>query len=339
MKEMLNESMDYLKELAIKVLVEYDILPVDIFIIQSGGIKAVWKIKTKDKILCLKRLRQTYDKVLFSANAQVYIASQNGNVPSVILDKKGEPVALYNHQLFVLYEWLEGENLYFNNNADLEAAIKGLAAFHIASKGYRPPKNSRESSKFGQSPELYTSMKNRFEEWKYQAYSIDPNDSHASYLGCVDSMIDLANLAIELLEKSNYKELVTPDSNLKVLCHQDFGEGNVITTPNGVIVLDLDSVTFDFLVRDLRKIIGKLSEEEGKLDLNIMDHVMSWYSSVNPISSEEKKFLYIDLLFPHWFHGLVKNQYLKNKLLSPAEITEIAEFERSKLPILMKLLE
>lgn len=338
MQEQLNESINDLTELAKNILREYDILCQDISIIQSGGIKTVWKIKTADETLCLKRLRQTYDKVLFSVNAQIHINNKGGNVPRVLINKKGEAVIQYNHQLFVLYEWLEGENLYFNVNSDLEKAIKGLAAFHKASKGYKYPQDSRESTKFGQWPELYSSMKNRFEQWKYQACADEFNASHTTYLNCVDSMIETANLTLEFLDKSQYKNLVIPDSDLKVLCHQDYGVGNVISTQKGVIVLDLDSVSFDFLVRDLRKIIGKMAEKSGRLDLNVIDTIIGWYSSVNPVSLEEKELLYIDLLFPHWFHGLVKNQYLKNKLIASAEIEEVTQFEETKFLILKTLL-
>jgi spore coat protein I len=338
MKEQLNESINDLYELAKKILGEYDNTFLDISIIQGGGIKTVWKIKTSQKTLCLKRLRQTYDKVQFTVNAQIHIKSQGGNVPGVLINKKGEPIVQYNHQLFVLYEWLEGENLYFNKSSDLEAAIKGLAVFHIASKGYKHPEGSRESSKFGQWPDLYTSMKNRLEEWRYIASTNDSGASHNAYLNCADGVIDIADLTLEFLDKSQYKNLAIPDSNLKILCHQDFGVGNVISTSEGVIVLDLDSVTFDFLVRDLRKVIGKLAEKTGEFDAALMNTIIGWYSSVNPIDVEERKLLYIDLLFPHWFHGLVKNQYIKNKLISPSEIEEIAQFEKDKFLKLKELL-
>ncbi|MDF2592900.1 MAG: cotI [Clostridia bacterium] len=339
MSEATNESKKDLEDLAVRVLQEYDITPQDIFIVQSGGIKAVWKINTSDHTLCLKRLRQTYDKVLFSAHAQIYIKNSGGNVPGILLNKNGQPIVQYNDQLFIVYEWLEGADLDFENNSDLEAALGGLAAFHKASKGYQYPADARESSKFGKWPEQYTSMKNRFEKWKEYALENNSDGSHDLYLKYVDSMIALADLAIELIDKSEYKNLSIPESDLKVLCHQDFGKGNAISTPEGVIVLDLDSVTYDFSVRDLRKIIGKLATDNDMLDMNKMNDIISWYSRANPIADDEKKILYIDLLFPHWFHGLLKNQYLNNKQIKPSDIEEVVIFEKAKIPILTKLIE
>jgi spore coat protein I len=339
MSEVINESKKDLDSLAISVLQEYDITPQNILIIQSGSIKTVWKVKTSGKMLCLKRLKQTYDKVLFSVNAQIYIKNSGGNVPGIELNKVGQPIVQYNDQLFVVYEWLEGKDLNFSNDADLEVALRGLATFHKASKGYQYPEDARESLKFGRWTEQYTSMRNRFETWKDTALKNNSNGSHASYLKNVDSMIEVANLALDYIDKSQYQNLSIPNSDLKVLCHQDFGRGNAISTTNGVVVLDLDSVTFDFSARDLRKIIGKLAIDKNTFDMNRMNDILGWYSKENPITEDEKKILYIDLLFPHWFHGLIKDQYIKNKLAKPSEIERVVRFEKAKVPLLSKLLE
>lgn len=339
MSEPTNESKKDLDNLALRVLQEYDLTPQNISIVQSGSIKTVWKVITSDKVLCLKRLKQTYDKVLFSVNAQIYIKNSGGNVPAIILNKENEPIVQYNDQLFVIYEWLEGKDLNFNNNADLEAALGGLAIFHKASKGYQYPESARESSKFGRWPEQYTSMKNRFETWKELALQNNTNSSHDAYLRCVDSMIEVANVALEYINKSPYQNLSTENSDLKVLCHQDFGKGNAISTSMGIIVLDLDSVTYDFSARDLRKIIGKLAIDKNTFSIERINDILSWYSKENPLTEDEKKILYVDLLFPHWFHGLIKDQYIKNKLVSPSEIEKVVRFEKAKLSLLSKLLE
>ena len=339
MSDVTNESKNELDDLAVRVLQDYGIMPQNISIVQSGGIKAVWKIETLDKTLCLKRLRQTFDKVLFSVHAQIYIKNNRGNVPEVVLNQSGQPVSQYNDQLFVVYEWLEGNDIDFNNSSDLEAALKGLAAFHKTSKGYQYPENARESSKFGKWPEQYTSMLNMFKEWKDFALKNRSDESHELFLKYVDSMIEAANLALELIDKSQYKRLSRPNSDLKVLCHQDFGKGNAISTTEGIVILDLDSVTYDFSARDLRKIIGKLAIEDDLLSINKMNDILNWYSRENPITDDEKIILYIDLLFPHWFHGLVKNQYLNNKQIKPSKIEDVVRFEKSKIPLLRELIK
>jgi len=332
------ETENNLRTLATQVLKEYSIEPDDLSIIQGGSIKTVWKFGYQNRVYCLKRLKQTLDKVLFSVNAQIYIKNSGGNVPGIILDKSGEPIVKHDNQLFVVYEWLIGKDLIFSNPKHLSLALEGLAKFHAASKGYSAKEEARVSSKLGKWPNQYESMKNRLIAWKEIART-HSSPQHKSYLNCLDSVIDLADQAIILLDKSMYRELALETSSVPVLCHQDYGKGNALLTDEGVIVIDLDSVTFDLPSRDLRKIIGKISENNNRWDTKNIEDILLWYSNVNEISEDEKKVLYIDLLFPHWFFGLVKNQYDKLKDIKASEIERITRLELSKLPIIKELLE
>lgn len=337
--EKFPQTNNELNRLAMDVLQNYDIIPENISIIQSGTIKTVWKIKTKNSTLCLKRLKQSYDKSLFSVYAQIHIKNSGGNVPSIIPDTKGQVIVQLNEQLFVLYEWLKGKDLDFSNQEDLIKALHGLAKFHIKSKGYKPVEGSRTSTKLGKWPEQYSSMANKLVSWKEIAKSKSSIPCYSTFLKYVDSILYISNLSLEWLEKSAYKYISSTDSNIPVLCHQDFGKGNAILTDDGVYVLDLDGVTFDLPARDLRKIIGKRAENNGKWEAKAISDVLNWYASVNPLSNEEKEVLYIDLLYPHWFYGLTKNIFLNNKLLKPVEIEKIAKLEQSKVPILNTFLK
>lgn len=332
------ESSSYLKSLAKEVLKEYNIFPEDISIIQSGSIKTVWKIKFNNKMLCLKRLRQSYDKASFSVQAQIYIKNSGGKVPGVILTSNNEAILKHNEQLFVLYEWLEGKVLNFNTVSDLRSAIKGLAAFHLASKGYTPTEACRISSKVNKWPSQYESMLKKLMLWKEESISKLNSPSHASYLRVVDYMLDLGSKAQKLIAESNYNQL-TNDPSLQVLCHQDYGTGNALISKSEVLIIDLDGVTLDLSSRDLRKLILKTEEGYGRWQSGILTDIVAWYEEVNPLTLEEKRILYIDLLFPHRFYGLVKNLFINSKAMKSAEIEKISNFEQSKLPLLQELLE
>lgn len=346
----LNTSSDYkggnnvesgksLDQLARNVLKEYGIVPENISVIQSGAIKTVWKLRTAGKTLCLKRLRQTLDKAQFSVNAQIYVKSSGGLVPGVIPSGKNTPVVEYDGQLFVLYEWIDGRDLNFSDPTDLRLAVQGLARFHIASKGYRPGDSSRISTKLGKWPEQYNSMKNRMLSWKETASGKSSQPGCTGYLKYADPMIGLAESAIDLISGSKYGQLAAEGSKSVVLCHQDYGKGNAIATAKGIYVLDLDGVTFDLPSRDLRKIIGKQAENKGQWHAGTISEILNWYAEVNPLNQDERETLYIDLLYPHWFFGLVKNLFQNEKPLKMSEIERAARLEESKIPIIKALLK
>ncbi|HEX2945056.1 MAG TPA: CotS family spore coat protein [Clostridia bacterium] len=327
------------ESLALNVLKAYGISPESLTMVQGGSIKTVWKLSSNGRRLCLKRLKQTMDKAAFSVNAQIYVQEAGGKVPGVILNKSGQPITEYKEQLFVVYDWVNGNDLNFGIQSDLKQAIQGLAAFHKASKGYAPDEQARVSTKLGKWPEQYASMKNKLTEWKKAARNNTANPAHQAYYDYVDSVIGIAGRAIERLNTSKYAKLTEPGSTSIVLCHQDFGRGNVLSAADGTYVLDLDGVTLDLPARDLRKIIGKLAGNAGNWSAETIRGILGWYTEINPLSEDEKQVLYIDLMFPHRFYGLVKNLYQNVKALKASEIERTAKLEEAGEELLKTMLE
>lgn len=334
MNSNIDSSDKSLDKIAHDVLNQYGIVPESMTIIQSGAIKTVWKLKANGRLLCLKRLRQTIDKARFSVNAQIYIKNAGGLVPGVILDKSRQPIVQYNDQLFVLYEWINGTDLNFGNPSDLRQAVQGLAHFHIASRGYKPNDDSRVSTKLGKWPEQYGSMKNKLAAWKEIAAGNISQPHYSAYAKYSDLMISIANQAIDRLGKSKYNLLAGENSSSIVLCHQDYGKGNALAAGSNIFVLDLDGVTFDHPARDLRKIIGKIAENKGQWQAATIKDILGWYTEVNPLNEDEREALYTDLMFPHWYYGLVKNLFQGGKPLKATEIERIAKLEEAKIPVL-----
>lgn len=316
---------------AIAVLKEYPVSPLKITMIQGGTIKTVWKVRTEKTDYCLKRLKQEYEKALFSVNAQIYIKKSGGNVPGIILNKKGQSITSINEQLFVLYEWVEGTDLNFNIPSDLKASIQGLASFHVHSKGYMPVVDSRISTKLGKWPEQYASMLEKLKTWITSASINTVQPHYSAYTKYTPAMIKLGEHALNRLNASKYESLTAEGSSSIVLCHQDFGKGNALQTKSGICVIDLDGVTYDLPARDLRKIIGKNAENKNQWHVETAKEIIGWYNEINPLSKEELEILYTDLLFPHWYYGLVKNLFQNSKTLKAEQIERIAKLEESKV--------
>ena len=328
-----------LDDIARPALAQYEIDPVGIQVIQQGGVKTVWKVFGGKGVYCLKRLKQTKDKALFSVEAQRYIKTKHGNVPGVVSNKFHESITDLNNELFVLYEWVEGKQLDFGKKDDFKAAMEGLADFHRFSKGYQPPEPARVSTKIAKWPDQYRSMLNRLSDWNDISHQKEGTAVYDVYREWAGPIIALGEKAIRYLEQSCYSSLSISGSPAVVLCHQDYGEGNAILTPEGVWVLDLDGVTYELAARDLRKIILKTMENQGKWNEEKMEEIVEWYEKINPLSADEKKMVYIDVLFPHSFFGTVKNQFVKNKPVKAANIERIGKIELSKEKFLKRLIE
>lgn len=324
-------------QLAGDVLAIYDIEPEGLKIIQNKGLKTLWKFSSNRQEFCLKRLRHSKEKALFSVNAQIHILEKGGNVARIFENSFKNPITEHEGQIFILYSWIDGRDFNFGNFSDLCLALEGLAKFHSISKGYRPPEQAEISSKLGRWPKQYESMKNRMLEWKEQSKAKAGQHGYRTYLKYIDSVIEIADMAMTALENSPYEQLTSIEPYQSILCHQDFGEGNALLCGNEVYILDLDGVTYDLPARDLRKIIGKQMDKRGEWRKEGIEKILECYERGNKLSMEEKEVLKVDLLFPHWFFGDIKNMFQKNKPVKEGEIERTVKLELSKVPVLEDL--
>jgi spore coat protein I len=332
-----NESTNYL-ELGTKVLLEYNIIPQNLKTLQSKGLKTLWKFTYKGTTLCLKRLKHTMEEALFSVNAQIYILNNGGNVPKIYPNSKGSHITQFNEQLFVLYSWVDGRDMNLENPKDLALALQALSKFHIDSIGYEPPVTSITSTKLGKWPNQYESMKNRMLKIKELCMQNPNNASYSTYIQHMDPIIEICNKAITLINVSPYNSLCNINQKDSCLCHQDFGTGNVMLSKEGSTVIDLDGVTYDLPIRDLRKIIGKKMMKSQNFNINTIESILKYYETNNTLSAQQKEVLKIDLMFPHWFFGLVKTLHKNPKPIESNKISSTARFEQNKLSILQKWL-
>ncbi|SFF98385.1 spore coat protein I [Desulfotomaculum arcticum] len=326
-----------LYDIANTVLLEYGKKPGEIKIIQSGGIKTVWKIKSGNETLCLKRLRHSKDKALFSINAQKHMVRKGARVPGIFPALNGKDYVEFQGHLFVLYKWIEGRSITLSR--DLKVAMEGLAQFHVGSAGYIPPTECRISSKLDRMVNYYQSVLKRFDEWQKQSLEKPQHPVCRAFLNEISEMTEVGMDCVKLLELSDYSNWVNDIRELGNLCHQDYGDGNALITSDGVYVLDLDGVTFDLPSRDLRKVIIKIMSGRSRWDLEQINEILAWYEKINPLDDGKRRVLYIDLLFPHELHDTAKNFFIKGKSIKPGEISLTCSVARRKIQMLSALIK
>ncbi|AOZ94430.1 CotS family spore coat protein [Paenibacillus crassostreae] len=308
-------------------------------VIQDGGIKTIWKLETSEGTVCLKRIRKSLPIVDYTTKVQTYLFNKGALVAEIIPTKDSELYFVLDGYGLVLYRWIVGSDLDMEGIPEhLEHGLSGLAQFHLQTVGFVPPPGSQVYNRMGVWPDNYTSMLEEFLKWKSIAVS-ETSEFHKKYLNHIDEIIAMAEYSIELLNKSCYAEWVESIGDYGYMCHQDYGKGNALLTEQGVYVLDLDNLAYDIPLRDVRKLIMKRMKEVGEWKANELNRWVCAYAAVLPLSADQKRILYIDLLFPHEFHGTCKNVFNKGK---PGELKKINQSylaETAKLPTLNLVLK
>ena len=152
-------------------------------------------------------------------------------------------------------------------------------------------------------------------------------------------MIQMAELACDLLENSCYEDWVKEIGPYGYMCHQDYGRGNALQTKNGVYILDLDNLAYDLPIRDVRKMLTERMKTNEAWDWKQFKQLISAYTSILPLTDEQMNLLYIDLLYPHFFHSAAKYRFKKGTTGSLKKLGKAYRFEKEKLAGLRKLIK
>ncbi|GAA0340694.1 spore coat kinase CotI [Bacillus carboniphilus] len=316
---------------------EFDVINIEV--IQGLQMALVWKIHTSEGPICLKRIHRPEKKALFSINAQNYLAKKGARVPGIIPNKNNQLYTKFGPFLFVVYEWIEGRPFELTNDADLQMIMKGLAEFHTSSVGYHPPPGVPVFTKLGRWPNHNIKRYQQMDTWKKLAMK-EPDDPFSqAYLSSIDPFIEEAKDTLKRLLESEYNHWVTEVKKQPNLCHQDYGTGNSLLGPdNEIWVIDLDTVSFDLPIRDLRKMIIPLLDTTGVWDEARFNLMLDSYESVAPLTNEQKKVMFIDMLFPYELYDIIRERYVRKTPLLVTELEEAFEYERIKSKALNELI-
>ncbi|WP_243291390.1 CotS family spore coat protein [Bacillus sp. FJAT-47783] len=329
-----------LRDLAEVIIQNWDVTVSEIEVIQGGQMALVWKIHTENGPICLKRIHRPEKKALFSINAQHYLATNGARVPGIIPNNKGELFTKYGPFLFVVYDWIEGRPFEFSNQEDLHMIMKGLAEFHLWSKGYEPPEGVPIFRKLGRWQHHYIKRLQQMKTWKLAAAEMPEDPFSQIYLAEIDPILIEGEKTLHRLLSSHYKEWVKEELQSPTLCHQDYGTGNTLLgEDNEIWIIDLDTVSFDLPIRDLRKIIIPLMDTTTNWNTDEFKFMIDAYETVNPLTKEQKEVMYIDMLFPYEFYDIAREKYVRKTDILIEELQQGFEYERIKTEALNKLLQ
>ncbi|WP_223700662.1 CotS family spore coat protein [Sutcliffiella deserti] len=333
------EEEQKLISLAETILKNWDVTVNQIEVVQGGQMALVWKIQTNTGPICLKRIHRPEKKALFSINAQNYLALKGSRVPGIIPNKHGVLYTKHGPFLFVVYEWIEGRPFELTVQEDLEFIMKGLAEFHTASIGYQPPDGIPIFTKLGRWPNHYIKRCQQMETWKIMAKTMPEDPFSQLYLAEIDSFIHEGRETLARLLNSDYLSWVSQLKARPNLCHQDYGTGNSLLGNDGQIwVIDLDTVSFDLPIRDLRKMIIPLLDTTGVWNEDQFNVMINAYESVSPLTEKQKEIMFIDMLFPYELYDVIRERYVRKTPLLETELIEAFEYERIKSSALNPLI-
>lgn len=297
-----------LTELAKQVMRNYDMKVNNMVMITSkpdkGG--AIWQIDTNKGMRSLKVLHRSPERSMFSVGAQEYLVNQGARVPKLIRSKSGKNCVKAGGKLWIVTDWIDltpADQTTIDGFAQL---CYGLGEFHHHSKGYFPPFGSKFSSRLHNYPKQYQKVATKIGWFRELARVYPETPASRTLLKLVDKYEHQAIKALERLNTTSYYSLIAKGEQYWGLAHQDYGFSNGQIGPKGVWIIDLDGVSFDLPIRDLRKLVTSSMEDKGTWDVNWMNGMIHAYNQANPISPQLFNVFLTDMMLPNEFYKHVK---------------------------------
>jgi spore coat-associated protein S len=284
----------------------------------------------------LKKHPNSEPMLHFLLAAIAHLQNNGIDIPRVNETIDGSPYVSIGETCFILIDAVEGVNPDYRKPGELNAIVRELGRFHLASEGFFPPDDAKVRRHLGNWQQDFSDtvsrLKDFYQEEQNKAIHTEPGKI---VLEVFPSFLQRMEAAIAGLDGPEYTAWVNKIDTGGGLCHQDFAAGNILLNAAGkVYILDTDSLTIDLPARDIRKLLNKVMKKNGKWEPALLESVARAYQQANPLTIDEWAVLKLDLTFPHLFTGIMDKYYrqrekdwTESKYLS--RLKEMIAIERS----------
>ena len=307
-----KSNIPFLPQLYIKkILDNYNIEVIDV-----QRIRSVYKIKSKDGVYCLKKVGSSEKKAIKSIRIMEYLMTKNFHkVAKPIYCITGEILVKADDSSYYLTNWIDAEEVDFENPNHVTDSVQLLAEFHEKAKGFND-NDIKMKSNLGKVIKMYNRKLQLMSKFKDQLAKIQNKSIFdITYQDNINYYIAQARQSIELLKNSEYLSLCEESKKEKHVCHNSFYYQNILKdNNNNYFIVDLESCLYDLPLIDLAKFLRRIMSRESFLwDFNYCNELITEYSRIRKINDKEYKVLLALLIFPYKFYRLGRKKYLKKK--------------------------
>lgn len=288
----------FFKKLGVTVI---DIIP----------LRKVFILKTDKGRKILKKVDYDEKRLDFINLCVENISKKFSNIISFNTFSDGKKYKRWKGNYYVLMDLIEGREATFTNPIEFKMCGELLAKVHLASKEFASEKSIKDQLDKSLIIKYKEDLKN-IEEAQALVKSFKfTNEFDSLLLENSQGYIKEIEEAIKLLILSKYSYYREEEKNI-VICHNDLAEHNFLFSNNEMYLIDFDYSSVDLRIMDLADLILN-GIKNVAFDFNKALEVIEGYNKIYPLEDGEYNLLYILLLFPREFCGIVNSYYHKQK--------------------------
>lgn len=274
---------------------------------------------TDQGLKLLKEVIIHEDKLMFIYELQALLKANGFYVDTMLHTKEGELFVGEDNKKYILKDWSEGREIYFNDRYEVLIAIKNMARMHLS--GLQPIKRAIYE-KFDKTECLMDTLIRHTKELVRIRNSIKRmgrwSEFDLLYLEMFDYYYKQAKKAICLASKA-HENVIQKYSKRKVIIHGQYNHHNLIfDDTNKLHIFNFEYAAYHLPIIDLYSMLRKIMEKndwDTKLGLEAIEEYMKTY----PLNRNEIELLTVLFMYPEKFWKISNYYFNLNKAWKPKQ--------------------
>lgn len=252
------------------------------------------------------------DRINFIAEVKEHLY-KNGfcNTDRNIFTNSGNSCITYNEQTIYMSNFIEGRESNLDHREESIKCARLLAKMHKASNGYVNSENSSPRSELGRLPGCY---RKRLDEIKKLKKTAQKGKMKFDNMMCkyVDYFYDLGERALNILDTSDYYDLVEEAEKSKNISHHDFNHHNIYVQNDEMYLINFEYCCYDLKVYDLVNLLRR-KMRKCQWDIDEAAIIINEYSKIESLCESELDLMKVMLMFPQKFWRVINKYYNSRK--------------------------
>lgn len=304
---------------ALKVLEQYEL---DIISTRRG--RGSYILETDQGLRILSDYTGSEKKALFQ-NCIMERIREGGyeKVDLILPNKEGELITKdWEENKYVVKEWYTGRECDTSSESEILAAVSNLAKLHrlmyLRQEHIRTMEESTVDAVYAVFRQNFTAQQplaelqsQNMELKKIRSFIRKKNgksEFERLFLNCFERYFEQAERALEWLQGQSF-----PESSAKgSVCHGDYNHHHVLMSGYDMATTNFECCRFDYQVSDLYRFMRKILEKHD-WDPRLGMRMLETYTQVRPLPVQERRLLYVRLLYPEKFRKLANYYYGSSK--------------------------
>lgn len=282
--------------------------------------RGAYILDTNKGLKLFKEIRMHREKIKFMYEIEEYLYKKGfTNIDRLTLSKEKNPFCEDDGTIYIMKNWVNGREVFFNDEEEIFDSVKNLAVLHKCGSNFSRGSKYKNYVKLGTLPSKLNRhnvelvrIRNKIRKMgKWSEFDI-------CFLSSFNYYYKKAVEALSLIELSDYANLVKEYNDKNVIIHGQYIHHNILVGNNKLYTMNFEYCNIDLPVIDLYRLLRKVLE---KNDWNIRLGIkaIEKYIKINPLSNEELNILLYLIMYPEKFWKISNYYFNLNRAWKPKQ--------------------